>query len=568
MATSMSKRTTTRTANINIMDRKFNCPRIVIAGTHSGVGKTSIVVGLISCLQRAGLKVAAFKCGPDYLDSTYHKRVINFQHSKLAAKKKKQQDKAVGAINLDSWLMSEETLISNFILESNSADIAVIEGVMGLFDGYIPGNGKSSPGLSSSTRSTRTPSSTSSFPSPLGSTAHIAKILQAPVVLITDAAGTSSSLAAVIHGFNTFDPQLQLAGVIGNRVGSNAHWKMLETIFKNYFSRSSISLPPALLGGVEKCNNFFPSRHLGLVTAFERGVKQAAFNELTERISKSIDIKKIIEIAKKAPPIVCRSNNALSLDTAGAAGSSGSASPGSKGSGCRSCRIAVAYDKSFHFYYHYNLRSLEALGAQLVYFSPLKDKRLPPQIHGIILGGGYPEKFAAKLAGNITMKEDIRNFANAGGPIYAECGGLIYLSSGIRLNNGQQFSFLDLIPGLVQMNSKLVALGYASAKLISNSIIGKKGTIIKGHQFRYSSFTESLAVSPSISKLKKIFWLQTRKGKTKEGHAVKNVLGTYLHTHWGDSPHVPVALIKSCLHFKKRVTADKTKVAKKELHGQ
>lgn len=452
-----------------------NIPRIVIAGTNSGVGKTSIVVGLIEALKERGLKVACFKCGPDYLDPTYHKEASGR-----------------GAANLDSWLMNKDILIESFIQESKGADIAIIEGVMGLFDG-------------------------SDIASESGSTAQIAKWLDAPVLLVIDASGMARTIAAIAKGFKEFDPELNMAGIICNRVGSKSHLELLK---------KAVNDPP-IIGGVKKCKEKFAERHLGLVTASNKNFNKESFLELKNSILDLMEIDNLLEISKKVPIIKSIVSNDVIVS--------------------KKCKIAVAYDEAFHFYYKFNLSLLEKNGAEIVYFSPIHDKLLP-EVDGVYIGGGYPEVYARELEANVSMKDSINKFATDGGVIYGECGGLIYLSKDIIQLDGLVSNMVGVLPGSARMNGKLSALGYNFVEIKFDTILGKKGTIIKGHQFRYSEMTFEIEPSCKYKLIRK----RDRK-EFNEGYSYKNVLGSYVHAHWGDTPEVAKYFIDFCHNNKEIV---------------
>ena len=328
--------------------------RIIIAGTGSGVGKTSLSLALVRALTRRGLRVQTFKVGPDFLDPTY-----------LALASGRT------CYNLDSWMCGKDYVEQLFQRASAQADVAVIEGVMGLFDGASPDTS-------------------------IGSTAEIAKWLNAPVLLVVDAKGTARSIGAVIKGFDTFEPDVRIAGVIANRVGSarHSHW-LAETI-------SSAKLPP-LLGCIPiNALPSLPSRHLGLVTANAGTLSPTLLDALADVLEKHINIEAILKLAHSAPPLPVVAATApviVSTDT------------------CHPVTIGIASDAAFHFYYPDNLECLAAHGARLVHFSPLKDHQLPESLDALYLGGGYPEEFAETLARNVGMMDSIRKFADAGGTI-------------------------------------------------------------------------------------------------------------------------------------------------------
>lgn len=451
---------------------KVSIPRIVVAGTHSGVGKTTVTLALTKALRAKGLKVACFKCGPDYLDPTYHER---------ASSRK--------VYNLDSWLMPRETLISTFVKGAKDADIAIIEGVMGLYDGVDPTKDRSS-------------------------TAEIAKWLDAPVALVVDASGMSRSIAAIARGFRDFDSKLDFAGVICNRVGSKKHLQLLEKALS----------PLCVFGGFTKNKDSFPERHLGLVTASRGDIPESPFESWGENAISNINIAKLVEVAKRASPINSQ-NESLWIE---------------KAVGVK--RIGYALDEAFHFYYDYNLNLLESYGAQLVPFSPIKNKEIPKDLDALIFGGGYPEVYAEELSNNESMKNSIREFSKQKKVIYGECGGLIYLSNSLALSASEQaYSMVGLINADVKMEDRLKALGYIEVETSKDSFLGPKSTSFKGHQFRYSQIKyhgdqDEHLYSVCRFRDKKIF---------KEGYGGGHVLGSYVHAHWGSNPDIAKNFVES-----------------------
>ena len=454
------------------MTASIEIPRVVVAGTSSGVGKTTATVALCRGLRARGLRVALFKCGPDYLDPTYHLR-------------------AAGAPshNLDGWMMGREAVRATFQRASRGADVALIEGMMGLFDGASPASDE-------------------------GSTAEIAKWLAAPVILVADAGGMARSLAALVAGFAGFDRDLRVAGVICNRVGGRGHLDLLHR---------ALSAPPIVGGLVAEPELAFPERHLGLTTAREGAVAESLFAAWGARAAEWIDLDSVLQIARDAP-----------LAPSSSSSSSPSSSP--------SCRIALALDDAFHFYYEDNLRRLETLGAELVPFSPVRDARLP-DVDGLYLGGGYPELHAEALAANAPTREAVAAFALSGRPIYAECGGLMYLTRAIRTRDGRAHAMVGLIPCEAVMADGLQALGYVEVELCVDTPLGSAGTRFRGHQFRYSRLTEldgAVALAYSVRR-------PGSDAPLREGYRVgDNVLASYVHAHWASNPRVAEAFVASC----------------------
>lgn len=445
--------------------RETTSPRLLIAGVSSGVGKTTFTLGLCRALMRRGLEVSVFKCGPDYLDPGHHR---------VASRRRVH--------NLDSWLMGEAAVRSAFA--RNAAQISLIEGVMGLFDGASP------------TELT-------------GSSAEIARMLQANVVLVCDASGMARSVAALAHGFASFEPTVQVSALICNRIGSASHLELL---------RRACAKPPVLGGMIEQPALTFPERHLGLRAARELDL-ESRVEGWADQVEAQCDVSALLELARSAPALTS------------------TAQRDDKSAQVR-CRIGVAEDDAFHFYYDENLRLLEHAGAELVRFSPLHDRALPP-CDGLYFGGGYPELHAEALAANAPMLADIRAFARAGKPIYGECGGMMYMSNAISVD-GTTHEMLGLIEGDVIMTERLQALGYVEVETSDQTLLGPAGTRFRGHQFRYSRF----GTAPPASRYN-MRRLRTG-GVEPEGYGANNVLGSYVHAHWASNPQIAQAFVASC----------------------
>ncbi len=453
-------------------------PRVVIAATASGVGKTTAAVALIGAIRARGLKVAAFKCGPDYLDPTYHERAAG-----------------VRSHNLDGWMMNRDAVAATFARASADADIAVIEGMMGLFDSATPTGEE-------------------------GSTAQIAKWLDAPVILVTDASGVARTIAAVAAGFARFDPAVRVAGMICNRLGGRGHLDLLRA--------AQPEVP--IVGGFPATSELaFPERHLGLMVADETNVPQRLIEGWSRLASEWLDLDAIVQIARSAP--------ALEIGDTSDAGEIDSTARSS-------CRIGIAYDAAFHFYYEDNLNRLRSLGAELVNFSPIGDRELP-EVDGLYFGGGYPEALARELSANGQMLAAIRGFAARGGVIYAECGGLMYLTDSIRTLDGATWPMAAIIPGRTVMSARLQAIGYVEVETRADSILGRAHERFRGHQFRYST----LEGADSGDRIERIYKVSPRWGGAPfaEGYRVGNVLASYVHAHWASNPAVAAALAGSCM---------------------
>lgn len=435
-----------------------NFPRLVIAATHSGAGKTTITCGIIAALKKRGLKVQPYKVGPDYIDTGFHK---------IAAGRSAQ--------NLDSWLVGKDKLADIFYCAYGDADIAIIEGVMGLYDG---GRGS------------------------ISSTAEIAKILNAPVILVIDAKSAGTSVAATALGFREFDKDVKFAGVILNRVGSASHEKIIVDALNSIGIKN--------FGAVKRDDKIIlPSRYLGLVQATENNFDVDA---LAEKISAQINLDELLKVADKyafQTPI------------------SNFQAPSSK----LQAKIGIAHDEAFTFYYAESLRELEKLGAEIIFFSPLHDETLP-KVDGLILGGGYPELFAAQLERKKKIRADIKRAADNGLPIFAECGGYMYLMETLTDFDGKIFEMCGVIPNQAVMTDKLQMVGYVDATLTQDCVIGKRGDKIHAHEFHFSKTVKNFTGN-EIFRCEKL-----RTGeKYFAGYSDKNIVASYLHIHFAGCPN-------------------------------
>ena len=452
-------------------------PRLVLGGIASGVGKTTVTVALARALRARGLRVALFKCGPDYLDPTYHARAVDAPSQ-----------------NLDGWMMGRDAVRATFTHAAREADVSLIEGVMGLYDGASPTGEE-------------------------GSTAEIAKWLDAPVVLVADAGGMARSIAALIGGFASFDPELRLAGAIANRVGSRGHLDLL---------RRALRSPPILGGLPRDPEHAFAERHLGLHTADDLTLPASLLDHWGGLAAEWFSLDLLVEVARSAPALDAGAHQATARKDA-------------------RCRIGLARDDAFHFYYADNLRRLEALGAELVPFSPLYDATLP-DVDGLYVGGGYPEAHAAVLSSNLPMLRAVATFARGGGPVYAECGGLMYLTQAIVTTDGARHGMVALLPGEARMCTKLQALGYVEVETQATTILGPPGLRFRGHQFRYSE----LSPVPPSADVEHVYSLRRRRGDdtVREGYRAGNVLASYVHAHWASNPRVAAELVESCARYR------------------
>ncbi|HEY0709884.1 MAG TPA: cobyrinate a,c-diamide synthase, partial [Polyangia bacterium] len=400
------------------------------------------------------------------------------------------------------WLMGREAVRATFARASAGCDIALIEGVMGLFDGASASGEE-------------------------GSTAEIAKWLNAPVLLLIDAGGMARSFAAVVEGFARFDPELRLAGVIANRVGSRSHLDLLRVALTSRHEHGNQSLPPLLGGLPARGQPSFAARHLGLTTASTANVNDADLTAWGDAVDAWWNVDAILKMAQTT---TTTTSGASPITTAGTA-------PVNRPP---VCRIGLARDDAFHFYYEDNLHRLRALGAELVPFSPLADDALPAGLDGIYIGGGYPELHAATLTHNRGMRSALGALAASGRPIYGECGGLMYLCQAIVTRDGIRHPMLDLLPGTAIMSDTREALGYVEVELQTDGPLGGPGIRFRGHEFRYSRLEGGNAGAYRVRK---------RRGGAPfvEGYQRGNVLGSYVHAHWASNPLLPAAFVDACL---------------------
>lgn len=455
----------------------------MIAGVHSGVGKTSISLALVAALRRRGLRVQTFKVGPDFLDPTYLARASGRT-----------------CYNLDGWMTGRQYVGELFSRAAQDADVAVIEGVMGLFDGVDPVSSEAS-------------------------TAEIALWLDAPVLLVVDAHGIARSLAALVKGYAEFEPRLKLAGVIANRSGSERHRSWLAE------SLAAEGLPP-LVGAAPR--GAFPdltSRHLGLVTADGRNLTMRMLDEMADAFESHASLDDVLKSARGEPP----TQGAPPLQDV-------STEPEPV---ARRVRIGLAFDRAFHFYYPDNLEALESQGAELVHFSPIEDARLPEGLHGLYIGGGYPEESVEALADNRTMLASIRRFAESGRPIYGECGGLMYLAEGLETRNAARYPLVGLLPTWARMRDRLKSLGYVEVTMTRDSVWGERGASWRGHEFHYSDLTADPTAGTGWNNAYAV--KRRRSGDvTSEGYQRGSVLTSYAHAHFASRPELAANFVGFC----------------------
>lgn len=435
---------------------------VMIAGTNSGAGKTTITLGIMNALKQRGLSVQPFKVGPDYIDTGWHSIATGRS-----------------SYNLDAFMLPEETLIARFFHHADKADVNIIEGVMGLFDGY---------------------GTDPTFCSSYGA----AKLLGVPIILVVDGKAVSTSIAATVKGFQNFQQDTPIIGVIVNRVNSESHYTLLKNAIEQYCHIPVLGRLPndPLLN--------LPERHLGLVPK-EEGMREDYWRHLAAQVEKYIELDHLLELITQPKPQILELPRP-NLNYVG-------------------LRIAIAKDEAFHFYYADNLELLTDLGIELISFSPLKDSVLPA-CNAIYIGGGFPEMFAEPLSMNIQMRSALLQAHQANIPIYAECGGLMYLGKTLITEEQQEYPMVGILEGFSHMTKGLKRFGYTSAIAKVDTLLALKGEILRGHEFHHSEFTTALPAAFTLQKIRDGEVISTWEG----GYQVGNTLASYLHVHFYQSP--------------------------------
>ncbi|WP_223837057.1 cobyrinate a,c-diamide synthase [Paenibacillus oceani] len=456
--------------------------RIVIAGTGSGAGKTTLTIGIMAALQARGLVVQGFKCGPDYIDPTYHTAVTGRPSR-----------------NLDSWMVGTEAVKEIFVRASEGADISVIEGVMGMYDGKSP--------LSDE-----------------GSTAHISGLLEAPVLLVVNVQSMARSAAAIVKGFQCLSPGSRIVGVIANKAGSEGHYRIVKEAIEQ-----ECGVP--VIGYLKREEQIeIPERHLGLVPSVERGELDPFFAKLGELIAGHLDLDRLLQLAESAPvacePVLFKPSTAI-IRT-------------------RRVRIAVAKDPAFHFYYPENLGLIEHYGGEIVPFSPLAGEKVPDDADGLYIGGGFPEEFAERLAGLEDVKASVRERVQAGLPTLAECGGFMYLTEAIVDRQGNEYPMVGLIPGKVRMQAKLAALGYRDITGTEANFMLGSGQTARGHEFHYSVFEPGERGGEATEQIAYAYEVKGRLGTKPEGFAAGHLVAGYTHVHFASNPGMVLGWLEAC----------------------
>ena len=465
---------------------------LVIAGERSGVGKTTVTLTLLASLRRRDRLVQSFKVGPDYIDPMFHQHVTG-----LACR------------NLDPVLTSEAYVKQCFARHSQLSEYALVEGVMGLFDGVKGSRDKEN-------NNALYPMPYTQCSTDFASTAHIARLLNLPVVLVIDCSRLSGSVAAIAHGYCSFDPRIKIAGVVLNRVGSDRHLSLLKD-----------SLEPLqlnILGVLRRQDNItIPDRHLGLVPTAELPELNALIDHLADLGDTCFDWQRLLPLLKSEPLPSTDVINRVPY----------SSSP---------VRIAVARDRAFNFYYQDNLDLLQQLGAELVFWSPLEDAAIPKDVQGMYFGGGFPEVFAQQLAENTSVRDAVKTAILKGMPAIAECGGLMYLCEQIIDFEGKSWSMAGVLPTSAVMGGRLT-LGYRRAVALQDNLLVKANTTVNGHEFHRSHLT--------LTPTQPLF--QTSRYDCDENMGCEgwgfpaNVHASYVHLHWGESGEIPQEFLKECV---------------------
>ncbi|MGB3209989.1 MAG: cobyrinate a,c-diamide synthase [Desulforhopalus sp.] len=441
-------------------------PTFIVSGTSSGSGKTTVALGLMAAFKERGRSVQPFKCGPDFIDPGLH-RLVTGKVSR----------------NLDLWMSGEEFCRKTLLNNSRDADIAIIEGVMGMFDG----------GLSSS--------------------GSLAQTLGIPGILVLDVRSMAESAAAIVKGFEMLHPKAAPKGIILNRIASQRHLQLVSDAIKEHCKSE-------ILGYLPRTLDFeIPSRHLGLLTEDEAPLGPAAIKLLAKTVTEHVDLARMEELFRNGPEQTVNPAGTPSV------------------SNQTQCRMGVARDKAFCFYYEDNFDILRAAGCELVFFSPLTDTGLPEKLDALYLGGGYPELYAQNLSNNLSMRNAIRTWIETDRPVYAECGGFMYLTEGIVDQENTFHEMVGAFPVKARMQKTRASLGYREVTTRSASCFGPAGTILRGHEFHYSCIDEM------PDHIKRTY---TVNNGTSEGYSYKKALGGYMHLHFGFAPQVANEFINYC----------------------
>lgn len=456
---------------------------VLVSGPASGAGKTTVAAALMAAVRKRGLIVQPFKCGPDFIDPGHHALVCGRPSH-----------------NIDTWMLSAEVNQRIFASACRDADFTVVEGMMGLFDG-VSGNSEK------------------------GSSAEIAKLLGLPVLLVVDASSSARSVAALVHGFQTFDPGVQVVGVVLNRVAGSAHAEMLEDALRE-------ASPDLVVGWLPQQKELhLNERYLGLQTAGERSWNREALDLMASLLEEHFPLDRLMNACQITLP-EHKDKAAHATPDAG-------------------IRIGVARDRAFCFYYQAALDELRRQGAELVEFSPLTSNRLPEHLDAVYFGGGYPELYAEILSNQKRLLSDLHEFAQAGKPIYGECGGLIFLSRELIARDGARWPMAGLLPISIQMTDGLVHFGYAEMQFVQDGLAAK-GTCVRGHSFHCSR----IIGEGELAKTAIVHYSLSRKSES-EGFAVGNVFGSYVHLHFAAEPSLAERFVSLGRIARKRSSTQK-----------
>jgi cobyrinic acid a,c-diamide synthase len=448
---------------------------IVIGGTVSGVGKTTISTGLMAALRQRGIKVQPFKVGPDYIDPGYH-----------------TQATGEPSRNLDTWMVKPGRVCELFQHAMQGKEMAVIEGVMGLYDSHAAITDE-------------------------GSTAEVAKLFGAPVILVLDAAKGARSLAAMVMGYQNFDRGLNIGGVILNGIGSPLHFELCRESIEHY-----TGVP--VMGYLPKREDFvLPERHLGLVTTAERPAPGDFIEKLIVQIESTFQMEAIIKLAEHCS--IPQSERKLFPEKPLAP----------------VVKIGLARDQAFSFYYQDNLDLLVAWGAEIVPFSPISDRSLPDGISGLYIGGGFPELYSAELAGNLSIKQQIKGCVERGMPVYAECGGLMYLGQTICDFESRRYAMVGAIAGSSRIDNHRLTLGYRTVQALTNGPLMLRGETARGHEFHWSVLDQE-DIPQNAYRI-------VDKEDRKEGFQKNMTLASYIHLHFATLPSMAPLFVGNCKKY-------------------
>lgn len=448
----------------------------MIAGTNSGVGKTTVTLAIMSALVQKGIEVQGFKAGPDYIDPSHHTFVTGN-----------------ASRNLDTWIMGDNVCQELFERSAINADISVIEGVMGLYDGSIDSTGH-------------------------GSSAHLAKVLKTPVILVISARGIAQSAGAVVMGYKEFDKDINLSGIIVNNVSSHSHYDCIKSSIEN-------TCPVPVLGYLKKDKEIIiPERHLGLVPSVENSCHSVLYERLGKMALETIDINGMLKASRSAG-IFPDYDKSIFQDSNGA----------------MDINLAIAKDNAFCFYYQDDIDLFESMGAKIKYFSPLHDKCIPDDVDGIFIGGGFPELNAGRLMENESMRKSMLEAHKQGIVIYGECGGMMYLLEKLIDCDGRSFNMCGVLRGTSKMENRRQGLGYIIAEAACDNVICKKGDTFRAHEFHWSRLMDV--------PVETLFAYRTRKSNGRrsgsDGICRGNVLASYTHVHFSSNPELAKNLLSA-----------------------